>query len=238
MGKAEVVYDETAVIYDLRTWNPYTERVRVEEAMLLERHARGRILDAGCGTGYHLRALDDVIGVDASGEMVRLARKTGKPVRKADVEKLPFRDDEFDTVLCMYSVLNVCDWRKAVRELCRVARDSGKVIVSASSLYDRGYGSVNEKMGVKPGRYTQTKKFHIKGKKLRMHLFTREELEGEFRKHGFVLEEFGSVFRGMVPHWGLWKRFSLRERLNLFVDRFRPGEYGCFYIMVFKKQGQ
>jgi ubiquinone/menaquinone biosynthesis C-methylase UbiE len=171
MGEeAERVYDRTAVMYDLRSGNPYTERVRAAEAALLERYARGRVLDAGCGTGYHLRALDDVVGVDASGEMVRLARKTGKTVRKARVEKLPFRDGEFDTAICMYSVLNVCDWKQGVKELCRVVREEGKVIISVTSIYDKGY-TMEEKKYIRPGRYTQVKKFHIGGEKLRMHLF-------------------------------------------------------------------
>ena len=91
MGKAGEVYDETAVLYDLRTGNPYTEIARKAEVRAIERHARGRVLDAGCGTGYHLRALDDAVGVDVSKAMVDLAKKTGKTVRKADIEKLPFR---------------------------------------------------------------------------------------------------------------------------------------------------
>lgn len=234
MGKAGEVYDRTAITYDLRSGNPYTERVRVREARVIARYARGRVLDAGCGTGYHLRALRDVIGLDVSEEMVSLAKKTGKPVRKGSVERLPFKRGEFETILCMYSVLNLVDWRKAVGELCRVARDSGRVIVSVGSLYDKGYGSVSERKGVKPDRYTQVKKFHIEGKRLRMRLFTKEELVKEFRKHGFVLEEMDSVFRGVVPHWGLWKRIGLMERLKTWMDRFRPVEYGAFYIMVFK----
>ena len=56
MGRAERVYDETAVSYDLRSGNPYTERVRAAEVGFLERHARGRILDAGCGTDNEPRS--------------------------------------------------------------------------------------------------------------------------------------------------------------------------------------
>ena len=238
MNQAEKVYDMTAITYDLRSGNPYTERVRKAEASLISRHASGRILDAGCGTGYHLRALGNITGVDISVEMVKLARKAGKPVIKADIESLPFRDGEFDTVLCMYSVLNVCDWRKAVKELCRVASPEGRVIISVSSLYDKGYGSLAEKRAVRPGKHAQTKGLRISGHKIPFRLFTREELEREFSKHGFCLVEFGSVFRGVQPRWGMWKRLSLSERLGLFLDRFRPREYGAFYLMVFKSTKQ
>ncbi len=233
MGQAEKVYDETAILYDLRTGNPYTEGVRGIEAGLIQRFASGKVLDAGCGTGYHLRALKDVLGADVSGEMVKLARKTGKPVRKANVEKLPFRKEEFGTSLCMYSVLNLVDWKAAVKELCRVSKE--RVIISVSSIYDKNYSGVGEKKKVRVDKYSQTKKIHIKGKKLSMHLFTKEELVKEFRKNGFALEEFDSAFRGVRPHWNLWKRLSLGERFGLFMDRFRPVEYGAFYFMVFKR---
>jgi ubiquinone/menaquinone biosynthesis C-methylase UbiE len=234
-NQAEHVYDETAINYDLRSGNPYTERVRIAEARFIERHAQGRVLDVGCGTGYHLRALENVLGVDVSEEMVKLARKSGREVQKADIEKLPFREGEFDTVLCMYSVLNVCDWRKAIREMGRVVRKGGSVIVSVSSIYDKGYKSLAEKRAVKPGKYEQTKKLHVEGRKLVMHLFTSEELVKEFGKNGLVLEEMGSVFRGVRPYWGLWKRLSLGERLGLFLDRFRPVGFGCMYLIAFRK---
>jgi ubiquinone/menaquinone biosynthesis C-methylase UbiE len=236
MGQAGKVYDETAILYDLRTGNPYTEWVRGIEARLIARHASGKALDAGCGTGYHLRALKKVQGVDVSGEMVKLARKTGKAVMKASIENLPFRKDKFGTSLCMYSVLNLVDWKAAVQELCRVSKE--KVIISVSSIYDKNYSGVEAKKNIRIDKYTQTKKIHIKGKKLSMHLFTREELIKEFRKNGFALEEFDSAFRGVRPHWNLWKRLSLGERFGLFMDKFRPVEYGAFYFMVFKKGRQ
>lgn len=237
MKHAEQVYDETAVNYDSRSGNPCTERVRAAEARMIERHAKGRLLDAGCGTGYHLRALENATGVDVSAGMVRLARKTGRPVKRADIEGLPFRRDGFDTVLCMYSVLNVCDWKKAIGELCRVAKPSGKIMVSVSSMYDKGYISLKEKRAVRPDSHSQVKRFHIEGRKLMMHLFTIKEIEREFRRHGFVLDELDSVFRGVVPMWGLWKRLSLRERVGLFMDRFMPVEYGCMYLMAFRGHG-
>jgi ubiquinone/menaquinone biosynthesis C-methylase UbiE len=238
MGVAEQVYDYTAINYDLRSGNPYTERVRAVEAALIKKHASGRILDAGCGTGYHLRALDNVIGIDVSKRMVDLAKKTGRPVKRANVESLPFKDGEFDIVLCLYSVLNVCNWKGAIRELCRVAKPSGRIIISISSIYDKGYKGIEEKKSVRPDRYTQTKKMHIEGKKLWLHLFTKSELVKEFSKHRFEMVNFDSIFRGVVPHWGLWKKMSVWERFGFFLDRLRPREYGSFYFMVFKRINQ
>ncbi|MCK4714170.1 MAG: hypothetical protein KAT35_01230, partial [Candidatus Aenigmarchaeota archaeon] len=120
----------------------------------------------------------------------------------------------------------------------RVTRPEGRLIISVSSLYDKGYGNIGEKRSVRPDRYTQTKSLHISGHKIPFHLFTLEELEREFSSHGYSLMEFGSVFRGVQPHWGLWKRFSLAERIGLLLDRFRPVEYGAMYLLVFNNTKQ
>ena len=235
MNQAKDLYDRTAIEYDLRSGNPYTERVRAMEASLISGHAGGKVLDAGCGTGYHLRAVRNAQGIDISEEMVELARHTGKKVRVGNVERMKFKDRGFDTVLCMYSVLNVVDWKKGIKELCRVAGDI--VISSVASVYDKGY-TLSEKKGLRPDRYSKVKKMHVSKNKMVLRLFTKDEIVKEFSRNGFVLVEFDSVFRGVIPHWGLWKKLSLGERFSLFMERFKPVEYGCMYGMVFKRKEQ
>lgn len=73
-----------------------------------------KILDGGCGTGGHALPLArrgyQVTGIDASGEMVRLASdKAGKAgldivFHTADLRQFDLAD-RFDTCLCMFSVL-------------------------------------------------------------------------------------------------------------------------------------
>jgi SAM-dependent methyltransferase len=96
-----------------------------------------RVLDVGCGTGRLAAALaEDAIakvwGVDASAEMVAVARETVPPgvgVRQAEAESLPFRDGWFDRVT-MSLVLHLVDRPHALAEARRVVSDEGRTAIS------------------------------------------------------------------------------------------------------------
>jgi ubiquinone/menaquinone biosynthesis C-methylase UbiE len=227
---AREVYGRTAGIYDRRNSNPYTMKLRDMELSFLKRFARGRILDVGCGTGFHLPYLGDVVGLEPVREMRKIARKHGKRVISGDVEHLDFRDKEFDSVICMYSVLNIVDWKRAIKEMCRISKE--RVVLSVSSVYDKGY-MLEEKKSLHIDEYAQVKKVHVQGMKMAMHLFTREELVEEFEKNGFRLVGFDSLYRGANPKWGNFQGFSPKERAQMWLDRFRDRKWGCLYVMAF-----
>ena len=74
------IYNKLADTYDFRSNNPTTLLVRKKENKLIEKFAEGRVLDFGCGTGYHLslffpkkslqaiqkKGITDMIGLDIS----------------------------------------------------------------------------------------------------------------------------------------------------------------------------
>ena len=78
-----------------------------------------RILDLGCGDGYYSRYLKsrgaEVVGVDLSENMIKLAKKTAKKddldihFYKIDGEHLDFSDDYFDMVLTVVVLQHVID---------------------------------------------------------------------------------------------------------------------------------
>ena len=92
-----------------------------------------RVLDVGTGTGRAAIAFAGagalVTGVDASDEMLRVARRraeaAGVAVRfdVADAHRLPFDDGTFDVCVSVRVLMHTPDWRTCLRELCRVARD-------------------------------------------------------------------------------------------------------------------
>ena len=96
-----------------------------------------RVLDVGCGTGRLATALADeahakVWGIDASSEMVAVARETapgGVGVRRGDAGRLPFRDGWFDRVV-MSLVLHLLDRPAALAEARRVVPADGRVAIS------------------------------------------------------------------------------------------------------------
>lgn len=97
------------------------------------------LLDVGCGTGAVLSALADrrpgdimLSGVDLSFEMINVARKKLKgraDLRIGDAEHLPWPDRTFDVILCMDSFHHYPDPGRALREMKRTARPSGRLIL-------------------------------------------------------------------------------------------------------------
>jgi ubiquinone/menaquinone biosynthesis C-methylase UbiE len=96
-----------------------------------------RLLDAGCGVGLlgllaSLRGAR-VTGLDASPALAAIARQRlpDADVREGDLEALPFADASFDSVTAVNSLFYAADMAEAARELARVARSGGKVVVTA-----------------------------------------------------------------------------------------------------------
>ena len=135
MKRIRKLYNSLADKYDFRHSNPTTLYLRDRELSVLQKYACGKILDIGCGTGYHLRFLDNVIGGDISEEMLKRIRAGWKPVIQCDIENIPFKNGTFDTVISMFSVLNVCNYRRAVREMARVC---SCLLYTSPSPRDRG----------------------------------------------------------------------------------------------------
>lgn len=232
--KPKDFYSETAKIYDIRHESPTTKHLRRFEGKAVKRFSRGMVLDAGCGTG---RWMDHAsVGIDISRDMLKLCKK--KSLVIGNNEAIPFTENAFDTILCMFSILNVSDHEKTIGEFARILKFRGKVIISVSSLWDRNY-TFQRKMELRKGgrsKQLSYKKFRVLGKHTILKLFSKEELIEMFRKRGFELVFFDSVFILQKPHWNNFRRFSLPEKIKLFIERFLPfRDLGCFYVMVFSK---
>lgn len=104
---------------------------------------RGAVGDLGCGPGHvsrHLASLGaDVVGVDLSPEMIRLASAANPDLRfvVGDLRRLPLEDASLAGAIAFYSLIHfehAEDLRLACREIARVLRPGGEVVVA----YHRG----------------------------------------------------------------------------------------------------
>lgn len=101
-----------------------------------------RLLDVGCGTGYHLAWAQargyEAAGVDGSAEMLAEARRLNPnaDIRQAEVDALPFPGDLFDAVLCVEVLRYLPQTEPCIRELARVLRPNGVCLATASPLFN------------------------------------------------------------------------------------------------------
>jgi SAM-dependent methyltransferase len=98
-----------------------------------------RLLDAGCGTGGLLATLarrfprTHRFGFDLAPAALRLAPgRAAAPLARASIEGVPFRDGCFDAVVSADVLYHrgVADDAAALRELARVARPGGIVLLN------------------------------------------------------------------------------------------------------------
>lgn len=99
------------------------------------------VLDLATGTGDSAKELlkkgMKVVGVDISFEMLKVAVRKIEgnfiPV-SASAYQLPFKNQSFDAVTCAFGIRNMHDTEKALREINRVIKKGGKLVILEFSL--------------------------------------------------------------------------------------------------------
>jgi arsenite methyltransferase len=103
--------------------------------------AGDRVLDVGCGPGFYVTELLElvgrdglVVGVDASADMLAVAATGAEghdnvELHKADATSLPVPDASFDRALSVQVLEYVHDVPAALAEMRRVLRPGGRVLV-------------------------------------------------------------------------------------------------------------
>ena len=138
-------YDRFARWYDWVEGVPDLLGVGKLRRGLLSR-ASGRVLEVAVGTGKNLAHYPRgcrIIALDLSGEMLKVAQKRAAKLSMpvsllvADAEALPFGDDTFDSVVSSLSTCTFPNPVAALRQMRRVCRQQGKVLLLEHGRSDR-----------------------------------------------------------------------------------------------------
>jgi phosphatidylethanolamine/phosphatidyl-N-methylethanolamine N-methyltransferase len=139
--------DEAAVRTAYRRWAPVYDNTFGRVAAEGRRHAvehintrEGRVLEVGVGTGLSLPAYRrelEIVGIDLSPDMLQKARDRVAAeglanvagLHEMDAGDLKFPDASFDTVAAMYVMTVVPEPEKVMRELARVCKPGGEVLL-------------------------------------------------------------------------------------------------------------
>ena len=126
-------YARIAAVEDDHWWYRNT-RALAADLLAPWLHRTERLLDAGCGPGGNGAWLAEhgvVVGVDLSPDalaFVRARRPATIPVQ-ASIDALPFADESYDAVVGLTVLYTVPDDAGALRELARVTRRGGAVVL-------------------------------------------------------------------------------------------------------------
>jgi ubiquinone/menaquinone biosynthesis C-methylase UbiE len=133
-----VAFDRAASFYDHTRQLSNEGAKKVSELLAAEIHERRPVLEIGVGTGRIALPLAAtgvaVVGLDLSGPMLdKLVANAGGtvafPLVRADATKLPFPDDAFGAAYGVHVLHLIPGWREVVRELARVVRPRGVVLL-------------------------------------------------------------------------------------------------------------
>jgi len=139
---------------------------------------KGRLLDAGCGSGKYSLPLKmrgfDVVGMDVSLRALRMLSESSKS-RDVDIDilagnvfQLPFTDGSFDIVWC-YGVLQHLlskERESAISEFQRILRKEGLMFLEVFGKDDMRYGGIE----VEPDTFSRSNGIVY-------HYFDKDEIE-------------------------------------------------------------
>lgn len=171
-------YNEMAREYDEETVD-FWERFPVGFVDEFAKRVLGKVLNVGSGPGRDSVLLRDrgldVVCLDASEAMVKMAEGQGFWSVLGDFDSMPFGDGEFDGVWAYTSLLHVPKGEigKSMGEIRRVLRDGG---VLGLGLIEGEFEGYRESSGIASSRWFS--------------FYSVEEVEKLLREYGFELVHF------------------------------------------------
>lgn len=205
-------HEEYEMMYRAEDHHWWYSGMRAITMSILDRYVgRGRalsVLDAGSGTGscmQYLKAYGEVHGIDFAPEAVHFCSERGlQRLAQASIVELPFADASFD-LITSFDVMSSVEMSQTDAVLTgfhRVLRPGGHLLLRLPA-YQWLYGRHDELVHTR-------------------HRYTRGEIAGRLREHGFVLERTSYANCFLFP-------IAASKRLK---DRLLPPKQECSDVSV------
>ena len=219
------VFDSVASRYDImndlmslglhRAWKAYT-------VMVANLKEGDRALDIAGGTGDLAMAFAKKVGrsgqvvhTDINEAMLRTGRDrlldagVALPTVVCDAEKLPFPDQHFDLVSVAFGLRNMTHKDQALREMCRVLKPRGKLLVlefsKVAEPLSKPYDWYSFKVLPRLGQIVagDADSYRYLAESIRMHP-GQEELKALMKQCGFGHVDYHNLTGGVVAlHVGI-----------------------------------
>jgi len=147
----------------------------------LKPNNRDVILDIACGHGHFVRRLWKpglkIFGVDLNKNGIGIAQRYNSPEGcgfvLANAMDLPFADSMFDKIMSVCALEHFFDDEKAIKEINRILKKEGKIVLSVDSFSYQGISS--------------SYKEKCKGKHFVHRFYTNQLLKNKLKRFGFKI---------------------------------------------------
>lgn len=127
---------ETVQRYDSKFIEGFGKFRNNIEQSFVSRYSRGTILDGGIGTGRFALsgALKSslIFGIDSSNPMLEevMRKDVDRRIKliQGDLERLPFKENVFDTIICMRVLMHLPQYRKILKNYINLLKEKGVII--------------------------------------------------------------------------------------------------------------
>jgi len=211
-----------------------------------------KILDLGCGTGELIRLIEKeeanskIFGIDYSKKNILTCNlknnKKNISFKVGVAEKIPFKKNYFDEVYCIEVLEHVKDLEKSLKEIKRVLKNRGKLILSVplkesevilkkfNPNYPKqiGHNRFFSKEDLK--KILSKNKFIIKGY-LAYNSIEHLYWAHAFKKGRFITSQLGVINKKLPFYWRLMVIMFSREIVNLRKSTKNPLNYLIILIL-------
>ena len=154
VSEFEMIYPENYHAFDFAEEDygiVYKIRSRLEAKRLLSwcegLPTNARILDVGCGDGFHLKLLHEyggkswqLEGVDLDERAVRMAEKSDLKVHLGTIEELNLPENSFDLAFMIQTIEHVENPESVLSAVKRVLKTGGKLIIVTDNTDSIDFG--------------------------------------------------------------------------------------------------